>query len=67
MVSTHELEEVRAERRRLHPEGRGVIPGAIEAAPADETQGTFVVLRHKEVEKAPEEGKGEQQQQQQKE
>ncbi|KAI0034028.1 hypothetical protein K488DRAFT_84362 [Vararia minispora EC-137] len=50
-VLMRELEETRAERKRLHPENRGVIPGNIEATPADETQGSFVLLRKRKVEK----------------
>ncbi|KZV71609.1 hypothetical protein PENSPDRAFT_743060 [Peniophora sp. CONT] len=56
-VMMHDLQEVRAERKRLHPEARGVLPGGdVSAVPAPETEasGAYVILKKRDVEQEQE-------------
>lgn len=58
---SHDLQQIRAERRAMHPGDRGRIPGNIEAVPAPPEADKYVVLKKKEQPKK-EENQGEQQQ-----
>ncbi|KAH7889510.1 hypothetical protein F5I97DRAFT_1800485 [Phlebopus sp. FC_14] len=44
---SHDLNLIRAERKRSKPERAGVIGGDIEAIEADESSDTYIVIRHK--------------------
>jgi len=59
-VMMHELEDLRAERKRIHPEAHGVVGGPIEALPATETEGSFVILKKKQAEKQDDKQQNEQ-------
>lgn len=48
---THELDEIREERRKSMPASRGTIKGLIEAVPAGESAENFVRVHKKEPEK----------------
>ncbi|KAH8099568.1 hypothetical protein BXZ70DRAFT_942344 [Cristinia sonorae] len=48
---THDLDEVRAERRKNQPESEGLVKGDIEALPAGEQADSYVIIRKKQQEK----------------
>lgn len=64
---SHDLHEIRAERKDRHPDNKGVVPGNIEALPAPEDADSYVMIKKKEEpkrEQKQENGQQDQQQQQ---
>ena len=56
---SHDLKEIRAERKSMHPDDRGLIPGNIEAVPAPPEADNYVIIKKKETQ--PKEGEKNQQ------
>ncbi|KIP12289.1 hypothetical protein PHLGIDRAFT_62022 [Phlebiopsis gigantea 11061_1 CR5-6] len=54
---SHDLSQIRAERKSMHPDNRGRIPGDIEALPAPADADNYVVIKKKVQ---PQEKRGEQ-------